>query len=92
MIGRWPCIVVAMLFCLLAVATSACDKGPTWILWVWEPTDTQGGGVDAPIAAYANQKNCLAALATGRSHRAAFVTSLARCLPDTVDPLGPKGK
>ena len=65
--------------------------GVAWVLWVWEPTDNRGNGVDEPVAAYANQRECLANLATGRSHRAAFVTSLARCLPNTVDPRGPKG-
>src|SRR5262252_7900696 len=31
MTGRWPGI--AALCCLLAVGSSACEKGPAWVLW-----------------------------------------------------------
>src|SRR5215470_9306689 len=69
---------------------SELAQGRTWVLWVWEPSG--GSGVDEPVAAYTTQAECRAALATGQSQRGAFVTSLARCLPEVVDPRGPKTK
>jgi hypothetical protein len=33
MTKRWPCILVAMLCCLFAVATSAAPEG-AWTLWM----------------------------------------------------------
>lgn len=54
MIGRWPCIVVAMLF-LLAVVTSASAAG-AWVMWM-HGTGTLGDEW-ALASAYENKAQC----------------------------------
>jgi len=64
MIKHWPCIVVAMLCSLLAVATSSAEAD--WVLW--ESTLPQG---DQPMAPTWAIKNAMrgATLASRRSWR-----------------------
>jgi hypothetical protein len=44
MTRRWPCIVIASLCGLFALATSASDAGGAWILWERTWQETWGAG------------------------------------------------
>ena len=118
---RWPCILLATLCCLLALATSASAEG-AWVLWN-QSTTLEGEGPWSVGLAYPSMAACVqqldhreaaarkdGSLKTDRhastelaiwsysrerssgkvSKDSVFITS--RCLPDTVDPRGPKGK
>jgi len=117
MATHWPCIVIATLWCLLAVTTSAsAERG--WVLWaettidrlVSDPAETPAKRVNTSTtwtiygtyptedACYAHQNFLWPSVAPERGpivERGVVVghtLTTLHCLPNTVDPRGPKGK
>jgi len=98
MTRRSPCIVVAML-CLLVVAASA-SAVCGWVLWQEEgPTGSGRCSLDTGMqVAFDTRKDCeqyanaRAQFLSAVAKRTSGPTPFLACLPDTVDPRGPKGK
>ena len=78
------CTVVLSLVIIAAALPRFVPSAPvgrTWMLW------HQVGGTWDPLSAWPTREACEAAAPRVRQAELAY-----RCLPDTVDPRGPKGK
>jgi len=94
--ASYPRVVLAQLCCRLTLATSASAEG-VWVMWMG-PVNPQPGTrtweVWSPLHSYEALEPCKAD-AERNHHRVRKSTTdhfNYVCLPDTVAPLGPKGK
>ena len=87
MTARSPRIMIATLCCLLAVAASACGKGPAWVLWVHMTGGLHPSGEWEVLEGYKELSECRgAAAANAQGKREAVLQAYG----DAGDPFDPK--
>ncbi len=90
-------LLLLTLLCLLALATSAAECA--WVSWVEEPAGSNRWSL-ASRTAFERKRECdeaqripkEAIIAASNRRLPAPTAQPYTCLPDTVDPRGPKGK
>ena len=85
-LARRATVLVA--FYMLTSAASAYAEC-AWVLWK-TATTASGGSVSVPHDSYNSLQECRAAIQAAGMKPTASLSAV--CLPDTVEPRGPKGK
>ena len=90
--SRWPCVVIGVFGYLLTLTTSAGAEC-AWVLWGSGISDGQPVS-DFPVDSFTSLRECKDAEKKYRKPRDPKTGDMANtvCLPDTVDPRGPKGQ
>ena len=95
MTRRWPRIAITVLCSLTALASSASAEC-AWVRWQELPVASGGWSLDTGReSAFPTKTACEKRLRTRTQAFAPTTTGMKPflvCLPDTVDPRGPKGK
>jgi len=93
MTRRWPRIAITVLCSLTALASSASAEC-AWVLWQELPVASGGWSLDTGReSAFPTKTACEKRLRTRTQAFAQATTGMKPflvCLPDTVDPRGPK--
>jgi hypothetical protein len=90
MTKRWPCILTLLLCCLFAFASpvrAAC----AWVLW-GQSVDPWNALVALPLGAWASRDQCEEERRKREQAPEELRMAAYTCLPDTIDPRGPRGQ
>jgi hypothetical protein len=82
-------VLLAGLCCLLALATSACDKGPAWVLWVRMTGGLHPKGEWEVLEGYKELSECRGAAVANAQGRREVVLKAYGDLADPFDPTHP---
>jgi hypothetical protein len=85
-----PCLALATLCGLLALTSSAAAEG-AWVLW-GQTQDPWGALETVWLGDALSRQACEQERSSREKEPPALRMAAYSCLPDTVDPRGPKGK